>query len=91
MILNVMLGNIGKTITPGAINATSALAPVTGSTKDLAEFTQDANAGKIDAVFINGTNPVFIAPQGLNMAGALKAVGFKVAIAQCHDETTNSR
>ena len=90
MVLNVMLDNVGKTITPGAGLAAGALAPVTGSTKDLAEFAQDANAGKVDTVFITGANPAFVAPHGLDMAAALEAVGFKVAIATFHDETTKN-
>lgn len=90
MALNVMLGNIGRTVTPGAGVAAGALAPVTGSTKDLAEFAQDAHAGKIDAVFINAANPAFVTPTSLDIAGALKAVGFKVAIAQFQDETTQA-
>jgi molybdopterin-containing oxidoreductase family iron-sulfur binding subunit len=88
MVLNIMLGNVGKTLTPGASIVVDPLAPIMGSTKDLAEFAQNAAAGKIDAVFISGANPAFVAPQGLDMAAALKAVGFKVALATCHDETT---
>lgn len=90
VVLNVMLGNIGTTITPGASFAAGALAPASGSTKDLSEFAQDANAGKIDTVFITGANPAFVAPHGLDMAAALKTVGFKVAIATFHDETTKN-
>ncbi|MCR4376971.1 MAG: molybdopterin-dependent oxidoreductase [Rhodospirillales bacterium] len=90
MVLNIMLGNVGKTLTPGASIAADPLAPMMGSSKDLAEFAQNAAAGKIDAVFISGANPAFVAPQGLDMAAALKAVGFKVAIATCHDETTKA-
>lgn len=90
MLLNVMLGNVGVTLTPGAAGGAGALAPATGSTKALAEFSQDAHAGKIDALFINGANPAFIAPHDLDMATALKAVGFKVAIAQFQDETTKN-
>lgn len=88
--LNVMLGNVGTTITPGASAGAGALAPLNGSTKDLAEFSQDAHAGKIDAVFISGANPAFVAPHGLDMAAAFKAVGFKVALATCPDETTKN-
>ena len=88
MALNVLLGNVGTTITPGAGLGAGALAPVGGSTKALAEFAQDANAGKIGAVFITGANPAFVAPSQMDMPSALKAIGFKVAIATCHDETT---
>lgn len=89
-VLNLMLGNVGQTITPGASMAAGGLAPVTGSSKDLVEFAMNAKAGKIDAAFITGTNPAFLAPSSLDMADALKKIGFKVAIASFHDETTKS-
>lgn len=90
LVLNAMLGNVGHTLTPGWSLQSSALAPVLGSSKDLVEFATDAAAGKLDAVFITGTNPVFLAPHGLDMAGALQKVGFKVAIAMFADETTKA-
>ncbi|MBL4691707.1 MAG: hypothetical protein JKY92_00030, partial [Magnetovibrio sp.] len=89
-VLNLMLGNVGQTITPGSTLAANGLAPVTGSSKDLVAFAADANAGKIGAAFITGTNPTFLAPKGLDMAAALSKVGFKVAIADFADETTKS-
>jgi len=89
-VLNLMLGNVGQTITPGASLAAGAMAPVSGSTKDLVGFAMDANAGKIGAAIITGTNPTFLAPKGLDMSAALSKIGFKVAIADFHDETTKS-
>lgn len=88
LALNVLLGNIGRTLTPSAVLEADALMPRLGSTRDLAEFAQDAAAGKLDAVFIQGANPVFVAPHALDLPLALKAVGFKVAIASFADETT---
>lgn len=87
-VLNIMLGNVGTTLTPGAEPAASALAPVAGSSKDLFEFAADAAAGKVDTLFVTGTNPAFIAPKALDIDGALAKVGFKVAIASFADETT---
>lgn len=89
-VLNLMLGNVGQTITPGASMAAGGLAPVSGSSKDLVEFAMNAKAGKISAAFITGTNPAFLAPASLDMAGALDKIGFKVAIASFADETTKS-
>lgn len=88
MALNVLLGNVGRTITPSTALQADALMPRSGSTRDLAEFAQDATAGTLDAVFIQGTNPAFVAPHTLGVPLALKAVGFKVAIACFADETT---
>jgi len=89
-VLNLMLGNVGQTLTPSTALAANGLAPLTGSSKDLVEFAMDANAGKIGAAFITGTNPSFLAPKGLDMAAALSKIGFKVAIADFADETTKS-
>ena len=89
-VLNLMLGNVGQTITPGAALVAGGLAPVSGSSKDLVEFAMNAKAGKINAAFITGTNPAFLAPSSLDMAGALEKIGFKVAIASFVDETTKS-
>lgn len=89
-VLNLMLGNVGQTLTPSASLAAGGLAPATGSSKDLVEFAMNAKAGKVSAAFITGTNPAFLAPANLDMAGALAKVGFKVAIASFVDETTQS-
>jgi len=88
MAINMMLGNVGTTLTPGANLATGQLANSGGSTKDLAAFAADANAGNIDVAFISGANPMFTAPYGLNMKDALGKVGLSVAVAQFEDETT---
>jgi len=89
-VLNLMLGNVGQTITPGASMTASGLTPVSGSSKDLMEFAANAKAGKISTAFITGANPAFLAPAGLDMAAALQKIGFKVAIAAFHDETTKT-
>lgn len=88
MAINLMLGNLGSTITPGFDIAAPQLSNTGGSTKDLAAFAADASAGKVNVVFITGTNPMFSAPYGLNMQEALSNVGLKVAVAMFDDETT---
>jgi len=89
-VLNLMLGNVGQTLTPSRTLAAAQLAPIAGSSKDLVEFAMDANAGKIGAAFITGTNPSFLAPKGLDMSAALSKIGFTVAIADFADETTEA-
>jgi len=88
MALNLMLGNIGATITPGADLVPADLAMRDGSTKALANFAKNAQSGDIQAAFISGANPVFTAPDGLNMKDALAKIELKVAIAMFEDETT---
>jgi len=88
MTLNLMLGNIGATITPGVELIPADLGVRGGSTKALADFASDAQAGRIGTVFITGTNPVFTAPGGLMMKDALAKIDLKVAVALFEDETT---
>lgn len=88
MLLNVILGNVGKTIVPSASDAFPQLAAKTGSTRDLIEFTKAVNAKSFDLVFFSGTNPVYSAPDMLGFEKAISNVGFKVAISMFPDETT---
>ena len=88
MTLNLILGNIGTTITSGAKLTPTELTGKRGSTKDLVAFAHDALAGDIQTAFITGTNPVFTAPNALNMKDALAKIGLTVAVAMFEDETT---
>lgn len=88
MLLNRLLGNVGKTIVPSGKFPFDQLQAKTGNTSDVAMFANDALAKKIDVAFITGTNPVYTAPAALKMKDAMAAVGFKVSLAQFMDETT---
>jgi len=88
MMLNLMLGNVGATITPGVELIPTDLGVRNGSTKALADFATDAQTGRIGTAFITGANPVFTAPGGLKIEDALAKIGLKVAVAMFEDETT---
>ena len=88
MMLNHILGNVGKTIEAGARMPFPQLAANRGGTSDLAAFAEAAGAQQLDAVVFYGSNPVFSAPSSLGLGDALNNVAFKVAIAQFPDETT---
>ncbi|NQU56764.1 MAG: molybdopterin-dependent oxidoreductase [Rhodospirillales bacterium] len=88
MLLNVLLGNIGKTIEAGADFALPQLAAVSGGTADLSRFGEDAAAGKLDVVFYDGCNPLYAAPNHLGLTEKFDTIGFKVAFSQFMDETT---
>jgi len=87
-MLNVLLGNVGKTVIAVADFPYPALAPKKGDTAQLAAFAKAAHAGDISIALIAGTNPVYTAPEQLDMAGALDAVKIKIAFAEFIDETT---
>jgi molybdopterin-containing oxidoreductase family iron-sulfur binding subunit len=90
MMLNHILGNVGKTIESSGEFPFPQLMAKQGGTADLIAFAEAAKAQKFDAVIFYGANPVFTAPASLGLTEALNAVGFKVAIAQFPDETAMS-
>lgn len=87
MMLNHILGNVGKTIEPGAKVPFPQLAAKRGGTADLAAFAEAVSSQQLDAVIFYGSNPVFSAPTSLGLNESLGNVGFKVAITQFADDT----
>lgn len=87
-MLNILLGNVGKTVVAAAEFPYPALAPKHGDTSQLVSFAKAAAAGELDTVLIYATNPVFTAPDHLDFADALAKVPTKIAFAEFVDETT---
>ena len=88
MMLNHILGNVGKTIESSGQFPFPQLMAKQGGTADLLAFAEAAKAEKLDAVVFYGSNPVYSAPKALELNEAMSKVGFKVAISQFMDETT---
>jgi len=88
MMLNIMLGNVGKTITAEAEVPFSQIQARVGNSGDLLAFAEALDNGDLDVVFFYGANPVYTAPDALKMTDKLGKVGFKVALSQFEDETT---
>lgn len=88
MMLNVLLGNIGKTIVSSGASAFPQLNSKAGNTSNLLRFTQAMEQRKYDVVFFYNTNPVYTAPKFLKFGEKLQSVPFKVAFAHYPDETT---
>src|SRR5205823_10522850 len=89
--INQKLGAVGKTVTyaePVLAEMTGpqadAVADMTGSLKAL---VAEMSAGKVEALFILGANPVYAAPADLEFAEALKKVKTKVHLGRYADET----
>ncbi len=87
MLLNVVLGNIGKTITAPAKIPFPRIAPVSGGTQALSAFNDALAQGRLQTVFTYGVNPVYTAPDFLHLRGNLKKAAFKVAFTHYRDET----
>ncbi len=88
MALNVLLGNIGKTIESSGEMPVQDIAARPASSKAILDFISDVDGGGVDAVVISGTNPVFTAPAALGVADKLAKVPFKVALTMFIDETS---
>lgn len=88
MMLNILLGNVGETIEPGNDFAFPQLASVTGGTSDLQRLADEAGSGGLDVLFYDGSNPLFAAPDHLNLTEKLDTIPFKVAFSSFMDETT---
>ncbi len=88
MVLNIILGNIGKTIESNGEFVYASMAPVSGNTQSLISFSQAVAEKRFDVVFISGTNPVYTAPKALGLKESLANVPFKVVFSHFNDETT---
>jgi len=91
-ILNVMLGNVGKTV------SVASMATPKSSASDLADAIKEMQEEKVDVLITYGTNPEFTFPssfgyrQGVNKVGikggdTTKKAGLVVALSSHLDET----
>ncbi len=87
MTLNLILGNVGKTIETGAGFPFPQLKARKGNGKGMFELAKALDEGRYDVVFIKGANPVFTTPQALGLGDKLQKAGFKVVMSMFEDET----
>jgi molybdopterin-containing oxidoreductase family iron-sulfur binding subunit len=87
MMLNVLLGNVGKTIVSTGAFPFPQLKPTVGTTRDLIAFAEAADKGAVDVAFFYGANPVYTAPTHLKLDEKLAKIPFKVVLTQFNDET----
>lgn len=83
-ILNHLAGNNGI---KGGVVANAAGAK-TDFKKGIAALTDDAAKGRVKALIINNTNPVFTTPDGAKTVEALKNTPFIVSLSSFVDETS---
>ena len=87
MLLNVVLGNIGKTVTAPAKTPFPQIAPAGGDTQALSAFNDALAQGRVQTVFTYGVNPVYTAPDFMKLRDNLQKAAFKVAFTHYRDET----
>lgn len=88
MMLNLIMGNVGNTIEATSKFAEASMRANQGGTKDLLLLAKALSGKKLDVLFSYNTNPVFTAPDVLQLKQGLSNVGFKVAFSMFPDETT---
>ena len=87
MLLNIILGNVGKTIVSGGSFPFTHLTAKAGNTQSLTAFADGVEKGGYDAVFFYNTNPVFTAPGFMALGDKLSKVPLKVVFTNFRDET----
>ena len=90
MLLNLIMGNVGNTIEATSKFAEASMRAKQGGTKDLLLLAKALSGKKLDVLFTYNTNPVFTAPDVLQLKAGLANVGFKVALSMFPDDTTLS-
>jgi anaerobic selenocysteine-containing dehydrogenase len=87
MLLNIVLGSVGKTIVSSGEFPFEQLVAKEGNTQSLRAFADALDKGEHDAVFVYGANPVFTSPDYMDLGGKLDKAAFKVVMTNFHDET----
>jgi molybdopterin-containing oxidoreductase family iron-sulfur binding subunit len=82
-ILNILLGAEGTTL-DGVVSP--SLQFETG-TQDIASLVADLESGKVDILFVDGTNPVYGLSEAAGFAKAMKKAKTVVALSLHNDET----
>ncbi len=88
MLLNVMLGNIGKTILPRKQQPFPDLAPQMGGWTQLRAFLDGLASGKFDTAVVFGSNPLYQAPEAMQADKAFAKAKYRISFSMFPDETT---
>lgn len=81
--INKALGNVGSTL-----NFNKAVNLRKADDQTVLNLIKDMQAGKVDALLINGVNPVYSLPSSLGFAEAMEKVSLKVSFADKATEET---
>ncbi len=84
--LNVLLGNVGRTVFYTEDSADS----VSSDGAALKALTEEMAAGRVDTLFVLGGNPAYDAPSDVAFASALEKVPFSVRLGLYEDETSQA-
>jgi molybdopterin-containing oxidoreductase family iron-sulfur binding subunit len=82
-LLNVVAGNVGRTVTFPAASAWEKVSRY----RDVTALIAAMDAGNVDVAFVHGANPAFTLPKAAGFAAAFAKVNVKVVFASHLDET----
>ena len=83
--INAALGGVGTTV--NYLGGMEARPENAKQAQDLKGLTDDMNAGRVQALFVLGCNPVYNAPADYDFAAAMEKVPLRVHLGEHHDET----
>ena len=84
LLLNVLGGNIGTTVTYGAGYAFDRLS----TRQDIAELMRAMSAGEVDVLLVHQTDPAATLPPNVGFTDAIRHVPFVVTFANRPDDTS---
>lgn len=87
LLLNVMLGNVGKTIKPRAEAVFPDLMPKMGGWAEMKSFLDGLDSGAFDTAVVVGTNPLYQAPTFMNADKSFAKAKYRIAFSMFPDET----
>ena len=85
--VNELLGNYGGESGRGTLDLEASSLQRLGNDEEMKALLAELEAGRVDALFIRGVNPVYDLPGGEKTAAALSRVKLVVALAGADDET----
>jgi len=88
LMLNVMLGNVGKTILPRSKAPFPDLMPRMGGWAQARAMLDGLNSGKIDTAVVFGSNLLYQAPAFMQADKAFAKAKFRVSFSMFPDETS---
>ncbi len=88
MLLNVMLGNIGKTIMPRSEALFPDMTPRMGGWSEVRAFLDGLSNGSFDTAVVFGSNPLYQAPAFMQADKAFAKAKYRISFSMFLDETT---
>jgi molybdopterin-containing oxidoreductase family iron-sulfur binding subunit len=85
-LLNYVAGNIGTTVRFGPVARTGP----NGTYRDMLKLIDAMHAGRIEVLFLYGTNPMFTLPEAAGFWQALQKVPLVVSFSSFPDETAGA-